>query len=61
VFITSRATAHRAEGPVQVEVKPSANQKCERCWHYRPDVNGEGLCGRCQGNLKGPGEARRHA
>jgi len=61
VFITSRATAHRAEGPVQVEVKPSANQKCERCWHYRPDVNGEGLCGRCLSNLKGPGEARRHA
>ena len=61
VFITSRATAHRAEGPVQVEVKPSASQKCERCWHYRADVNGEGLCGRCQSNLKGPGEPRKHA
>jgi isoleucyl-tRNA synthetase len=61
VFITSRATAHRAEGPTQVEVKPSTHSKCDRCWHYRADVNGEGLCGRCQGNLKGPGEPRQRA
>jgi isoleucyl-tRNA synthetase len=61
VFITSRASAHRAEGPVQVDVKPSASQKCERCWHYRADVNGEGLCGRCLSNLKGQGEPRKHA
>jgi isoleucyl-tRNA synthetase len=60
-FITSRATAHRAEGPTQVDVKPSPNTKCERCWHYRPDVNGEGLCGRCQSNLKGAGEPRTYA
>jgi isoleucyl-tRNA synthetase len=58
-FITSRATAH--EGAARVEVKGSAHQKCERCWHYRADVNGEGLCGRCQSNLKGPGEPRKHA
>jgi isoleucyl-tRNA synthetase len=61
VFIASRATAHRAEGPTQVDVKPSSNTKCERCWHYRPDVNGEGLCGRCESNLKGPGEPRTYA
>ena len=61
VFITSRATAHRADGPTQVEVKPSSNTKCERCWHYRADVNGEGLCGRCESNLKGPGETRTYA
>jgi isoleucyl-tRNA synthetase len=61
VFITSRATAHRAEGPTQVDVKPSSNTKCERCWHYRADVSGEGLCGRCQSNLKGPGESRKYA
>ena len=59
-FITSRATVHRAEGPVRAEVKPSPHQKCERCWHYRADVNGEGLCGRCQTNLNGPGEPRTH-
>ena len=62
VLITSRATLHRAEGiPVVVEVKPSEKPKCDRCWHYRADVNGEGLCGRCQGNLRGPGETRLHA
>jgi isoleucyl-tRNA synthetase len=61
VFITSRATARRAEGPTQVDVKPSSNTKCDRCWHYRADVNGEGLCGRCQSNLKGPGEQRNYA
>jgi isoleucyl-tRNA synthetase len=61
VFITSRATVHRAEGPIQVDVKPSPHSKCDRCWHYRADVNGEGLCGRCEGNLKGPGEQRKYA
>jgi isoleucyl-tRNA synthetase len=61
VFITSRATARRVEGPIQVDVKPSSHTKCDRCWHYRADVNGEGLCGRCQSNLKGPGEPRQRA
>jgi isoleucyl-tRNA synthetase len=61
VFITSRATAHRADGPTQVDVKPSSNTKCERCWHYRADVNSEGLCGRCESNLKGRGEPRTYA
>ena len=61
VFITSRASAHRAEGALQVQVTASSNGKCERCWHYRPDVNGEGLCGRCESNLKGPGERRTYA
>ena len=60
VLITSRATLHLKEGaPVLVEVTPSAHPKCDRCWHYRADVNGEGLCGRCVSNLKGPGEPRR--
>jgi isoleucyl-tRNA synthetase len=61
VFITSRATAHRGEGPTQVDVTPSTHPKCDRCWHYRADVNGESLCGRCQSNLKGPGEPRTYA
>jgi len=56
VFLTS--TARVCDEKL---VKPSANPKCERCWHYRPDVNEEGLCGRCVSNLKGPGEARKHA
>jgi isoleucyl-tRNA synthetase len=62
VFITSRATVHRAEGAeVEVRVTPSAQAKCERCWHYRADVNAEGLCGRCETNLRGAGERRVHA
>jgi isoleucyl-tRNA synthetase len=62
VFITSRATVHRADGAeVGVDVTPSARAKCERCWHYRADVNAEGLCGRCESNLHGEGEKRVHA
>ncbi len=61
VLITSRATLHRADGPVEVKVHPSENKKCDRCWHYRADVNEEGLCGRCVSNLRGPGEPRKHA
>jgi len=62
VLITSRATVHEAKGsPAQVDVKASEQPKCERCWHYRADVNGEGLCGRCEGNLRGAGEERHHA
>ncbi|OAI52228.1 isoleucine--tRNA ligase [Betaproteobacteria bacterium SCGC AG-212-J23] len=61
VLITSRASVRRAEGPAAVEVTPSAHAKCDRCWHYRADVNADALCGRCQTNLKGPGEPRRFA
>jgi isoleucyl-tRNA synthetase len=53
---------HRADGAeVGVDVTPSARAKCERCWHYRADVNAEGLCGRCESNLHGEGEKRVHA
>jgi isoleucyl-tRNA synthetase len=62
VLITSRATVHRADGAeVSVQVTPSAHAKCERCWHYRTDVNAEGLCGRCEANLHGAGEKHVHA
>src|SRR5712692_1150473 len=60
VMLTSAARLHRSND-FRVEVEPSRKQKCERCWHYRDDVNGEGLCGRCQDNLRGPGETRLHA
>jgi len=59
VMLTSAAHVHR--GPAEVAVKASAHRKCERCWHYRADVNDEALCGRCQSNLNGPGERRTHA
>jgi isoleucyl-tRNA synthetase len=58
LLITSAAHAVRAKAP-QTAVKASEHAKCERCWHYRTDVNGDGLCGRCVSNLRGPGEARR--
>jgi len=61
-FIVSRvAVREAADGPLQVHVRASAQPKCERCWHYRADVNAQGLCGRCESNLHGEGEARRHA
>ena len=62
VLLTSRASVEKAEGVgVTVEVAASAHSKCERCWHYRADVNAGGLCGRCESNLHGAGEKRVHA
>ena len=44
---------------------PSTHAKCERCWHYSPDVgtNAEHptICARCGSNLFGDGEERTHA
>jgi isoleucyl-tRNA synthetase len=60
VMLTSAARLHHAS-EFQASVAPSAHAKCERCWHYRADVNAEGLCGRCVANLHGPGEARKYA
>ena len=54
LLITSAARVARGDA-LAAKVAPSAHPKCERCWHYRADVNGEGLCGRCQSNLRGPG------
>ncbi|MCD6041751.1 MAG: ileS [Burkholderiales bacterium] len=59
LMLTSAARVHAA-GEVRVEVRPSEHAKCDRCWHYTADVNGEGLCARCQSNLRGPGETRKH-
>ncbi|MCV2348838.1 isoleucine--tRNA ligase [Paucibacter sp. Y2R2-4] len=61
VFITSAASLSEAAG-LSVTVTPSAQQKCERCWHYREDVGANPehptLCGRCDSNLHGSGETR---
>jgi len=59
LMLTSTARVHK-EKELAVKVQSSSHPKCERCWHYRADVNGEGLCGRCQTNLNGPGEPRTH-
>jgi isoleucyl-tRNA synthetase len=49
---------------VWVYAQVSADKKCIRCWHYRPDVGAHAdhpeICGRCVSNLPGgPGENRR--
>ncbi|MEN3112637.1 isoleucine--tRNA ligase [Uliginosibacterium paludis] len=67
VFITSSASVAEvaSEADEKIIVTPSSHQKCGRCWHYRADVgrNPEHpeLCGRCDDNLHGAGEARSHA
>ena len=57
LLITSAARLRR--GAPAVKVTPSADSKCDRCWHYRSDVDEDGLCGRCRSNLNGPGEPRQ--
>jgi len=50
---------------VWIEVKPSTQPKCVRCWHLRPDVGSDPrypeLCARCVVNIEGPGEERKYA
>ncbi|HEY4732698.1 MAG TPA: isoleucine--tRNA ligase, partial [Gammaproteobacteria bacterium] len=54
-----------AKESVWIQVKPSEHHKCVRCWHHREDVGSHAghpeLCGRCVGNVTGPGETRRYA
>ena len=61
VFITSVVDLVAGE-MLAIEVTPSADTKCERCWHWRDDVGHDAahptLCGRCTSNLYGTGEAR---
>ena len=59
LLLTSAARIRRT-GEREVKVRASEHPKCERCWHYRADVNEEALCARCQSNLRGAGEVRRH-
>jgi len=64
VLITSRATLHAAatSADERIAVAPSAQPKCERCWHWRADVGAAAahptLCGRCVSNLFGSGDPR---
>ncbi|EWM44562.1 isoleucine--tRNA ligase [Bordetella holmesii] len=65
VLIVSRATVHARDGELTIEIAPSGNKKCERCWHWRSDVgqdaNHPEICGRCVSNLFGAGETREKA
>ncbi|MDI1244569.1 MAG: isoleucine--tRNA ligase, partial [Rhodoferax sp.] len=61
VFITSAMDLHSGDA-LAIQVSPSTDTKCERCWHYRDDVGVDSahptLCGRCTSNLFGTGETR---
>jgi len=50
---------------VWIEVKPSSQPKCVRCFHLRSDVGSDPrhpeLCARCVVNVEGPGEERHFA
>ncbi|WP_038314437.1 isoleucine--tRNA ligase [Kingella kingae] len=50
---------------LSASVAPSAQQKCERCWHYVESVGTvvahPTLCARCVENIEGEGESRVHA
>ncbi|AIL32493.1 isoleucine--tRNA ligase [Basilea psittacipulmonis] len=64
VFIVSRADLHLSEDEeLRFSIAPSAEEKCERCWHYRPEVNdhADHICQRCDSNLNGSGEERHYA
>ncbi|MER2494177.1 isoleucine--tRNA ligase [Catenovulum sediminis] len=76
VLITSKAelkplseaddsvSATELEG-LKIAIQASKGEKCERCWHYREDVQSDerhpSLCGRCISNVDGEGESRQYA
>jgi len=64
VLITSAASVSAGDS-LHVEVTPSTDVKCDRCWHYRADVGADPahptICGRCCSNLFGSGETRHIA
>ena len=49
---------------IKINVEPTPNQKCERCFHRVDDVGNSKdhptLCGRCIVNVDGDGENRRY-
>ena len=76
VLITSGASLASLEAATQdaaetevpglkLQISVSAQEKCERCWHRRPDVGQIAahptLCGRCVENIDGSGEQRHFA
>ncbi|MEO0029088.1 MAG: Isoleucine--tRNA ligase [Pseudomonadota bacterium] len=64
VFITSQLNLEAGDNLV-AKVAVSTDTKCDRCWHYAPDVGVNPahptLCGRCDSNLHGTGEKRLFA
>jgi isoleucyl-tRNA synthetase len=64
VFITSQLNLETGS-EMLAKVSVSQDTKCERCWHYAPEVGVNPahptLCGRCDSNLHGSGETRLFA
>jgi isoleucyl-tRNA synthetase len=64
VYMVSRAELRQGETN-RIEVVPTKNQKCERCWHYVASVGADAehtnICKRCIENLFGTGETRNFA
>ena len=73
VFITSEAKVlpENGEGEeteiegLRIKISKTQEQKCERCWHSRPEVGSikdhPTLCNRCLDNIDGEGEDRLFA
>ncbi len=61
----SMTDASGADINVSISATASADAKCARCWHHRPDVGSHAehpeICGRCVSNISGDGEQRIHA
>ena len=61
IFITSAIKLIAAEA-INTPATASNDLKCDRCWHYSPDVGSDAahptICGRCNSNLYGSGEIR---
>jgi isoleucyl-tRNA synthetase len=59
------STVPTSEPGVWIEVKPSTQPKCVRCYHLRSDVGSDPrhpeICARCVVNVEGPGEERQFA
>lgn len=59
------AAADPACDGLWVSVSATEAEKCERCWHHRPDVGQHAahptLCVRCVDNVEGAGEVRTFA
>ena len=73
VFITSEAKVFPENGQgeeteiegLKIKISKTQKQKCERCWHSRPEVGSvkdhPTLCNRCLNNIDGEGEDRLFA
>jgi isoleucyl-tRNA synthetase len=64
IFITSAVELQPGDA-LAVQARPSADTKCDRCWHWRADIGSDAahptICGRCTSNLFGAGESRAYA